>query len=78
VTADMPRRKAKLSLYVALSLLFWLLALGPGGGCTDGVQVYWQGAVVNLLLLLLCSLWSSAEDGRRAASVSQYAWRARP
>jgi hypothetical protein len=116
--AEMPRRKIKLSLYVALSLLFWVLALGPGGGGTDAVHVYWEGAAVNLLLLfplwrgamwavvilwfealllcggigsegippsgpafgllafvagaqflILCSLWSSSEDGQRAASV---------
>lgn len=54
----MPRRKVKLALYVALSLLFWVLALGPGGGGTDGVRVYWEGAAVNLLLLF--PLWRGA------------------
>jgi hypothetical protein len=54
----MPRRNFKLALYVALSLLSWVLALGPGNGGTDGVHVYWEGAAVNLLLLF--PLWRGA------------------
>jgi hypothetical protein len=48
------KRAAKLLLvlYTVLVLLFWGLALGPGGGGTSEVQVGWSGFALNVLLLL--------------------------
>jgi hypothetical protein len=42
----------RLVLYTLLAVLFWVLALGPGGGGTSEVEVGWPGAALNLLLLL--------------------------
>ena len=45
-----PRR---LAAYFAVSIVFWSLALGPGGGGTSEVGVEASGALFNLALLIL-------------------------
>lgn len=39
-------------LYLLATTAFWTLALGPGGGGTEDVTVYWTGAVVNFALVV--------------------------
>jgi hypothetical protein len=49
----------RLRLYTLLVLAYWTLALGPGGGGTAEVSVDWDGAIINLLLLI--PLWRGSK-----------------
>lgn len=49
----------RLSAYTALSAIFWVLALGPGGGGTSKVGVNELGALINLILLV--PLWRGSK-----------------
>jgi hypothetical protein len=48
-------RSLILCSYSLLAVIFWLLALGPGGGGTSEVEVGWPGAVLNGLAVI--PLW---------------------
>jgi|SRR6478735_1514268 len=48
----------RLGAYATLSLAFWILALGPGGGGTSMVGVEGTGALINFLLLV--PLWKGS------------------
>lgn len=52
------QRRRRLSVYAGLCVVFWTLALGPGGGGTTAVGVNATGAWINLLLLI--PLWNGA------------------
>jgi hypothetical protein len=61
------RRATILWWYVAISLVFWILVLVPADGGSRNLHVNWQGALINLALIV--PLWRGKAWARVALGI---------